>query len=317
MSNHFSAANLNFPGGDQRLDLTDLFAFQASSDQDRTVLIADFCPLRDDQMFNSRGVYRINVDNNADAQADVAFVVTFTEPADGWQTGSVYYASGSQARAADPAELELITSVPVSMEGAAEIVEAGGVRVFAGVRSDPFFADVEGALHDFNWTGVDRFEGENVLSIALEVPDDLLDQNPEIGVWATVSLWRDGALVQMDRGGHPTINPFVNPDDEKDEYNARQPIDDVAGYLEPWSRLLEEKGGYSPDAARAAAMTVLPDILSYDRSHPARYPNGRGLTDDVFSMRFAWLTNGRVLPDGLKPHDDLLAGFPYLGVPHA
>ena len=29
MSNHFSADNLKFPGDDRRLDLTDLFVFQA------------------------------------------------------------------------------------------------------------------------------------------------------------------------------------------------------------------------------------------------------------------------------------------------
>jgi len=48
----------------------------------------------------------------------------------------------------------------------------------------------------------------------------------------------------------------------------------------------------------------------------AAYPNGRALTDDVFSARFAWLTNGKVSSDGLKPHDDLLAEFPYLGPPN-
>jgi len=36
----------------------------------------------------------------------------------------------------------------------------------------------------------------------------------------------------------------------------------------------------------------------------------------VYSLRFAWLTNGKVPPDGLKPHDDLLASFPYLGPPN-
>jgi hypothetical protein len=36
----------------------------------------------------------------------------------------------------------------------------------------------------------------------------------------------------------------------------------------------------------------------------------------VFSARFAWLTNGRVGPDGLKPHEDMLAEFPYLGPPN-
>jgi len=62
---------------------------------------------------------------------------------------------------------------------------------------------------------------------------------------------------------------------------------------------------------------VLPDVLRYDRTREASYPNGRGLTDDVYSERFAWLTNGRVGPDGLRPHEDLLAEFPYLGPPNS
>ena len=41
-------------------------------------------------------------------------------------------------------------------------------------------------------------------------------------------------------------------------------------------------------------MQVLPDILNYDRTKPATYPNGRILTDDVYSARFAWLTKGKV-----------------------
>jgi hypothetical protein len=136
-----------------------------------------------------------------------------------------------------------------------------------------------------------------------------------IGVWATVSVRRDGKLVQVDRGGHPTLNPFINPNEVKDEFNTRHPADDVTNYLQPWSKLLENNG-YSPDEAKAAALTVLPDILGYNRAQPAAYPNGRALTDDVFSARFAWLTRGTVTSDGLKPHDDLLAEFPYLGPPN-
>ncbi len=195
-------------------------------------------------------------------------------------------------------------------------MSAGTIRLSAGLRSDPFFADVEGALHGFQWTGHDDFADNNVDSIALEIPDDMLGDGPEIGVWATISLRRDGTLVPMDRGGNPTINPFINPDGEKNLYNTRQPADDVANYLGPWSTILENAGGYSPEAARAAALEVLPDILRYDRTKPATYPNGRILTDDVYSMRFAWLTHGKVPPDGLKPHDDLLAQFPYLGPPN-
>jgi hypothetical protein len=35
MSNHFSAANLRFPGDDARLDLTDLFVFPSPADPAR------------------------------------------------------------------------------------------------------------------------------------------------------------------------------------------------------------------------------------------------------------------------------------------
>jgi hypothetical protein len=154
-----------------------------------------------------------------------------------------------------------------------------------------------------------------VLSIVLEVPDDMLGADPVIGIWASISRYRDGALEQMDRGGNPTINPFINPDSEKDLFNSRQPADDVANYLGPWSKILEG-GGYSAEEARQAARTVLPDILQYDRTEPASYPNGRKATDDVYSMRFAWLSHGKIPPTGLKPHDDLLNEFPYLGVPN-
>jgi hypothetical protein len=161
------------------------------------------------------------------------------------------------------------------------------------------------------------------------VPNDLLGAGPMIGGWATISLRRDRLLVQMDRGGHSTINPFLNPDGAKDLYNSRQPADDVANYLGPWSQLLQANSGYSPspllqdrggyaspEQAKAAAMLVLPDILRYDRTQPAHYPNGRVPTDDVYSIRWAWLSNGKIPPTGLKPHDDLLAEFPYLGPPN-
>jgi hypothetical protein len=193
-------------------------------------------------------------------------------------------------------------------------VQAGPGRLFIGVRSDPFFADADGAFHG-TWTGQDAFANRNILSIALEVPNDMLGADPLIGVWATVNVRRDGTLVQVDRGGHPTINPFVNPNAVKDQYNTRQPADDVANYLQPWSKLLEENG-YTPEGAEAAARIVLPDILRFDRNQPASYPNGRALADDAFSARFAWLTNGKKSPDGLKPHDDLSAEFPYLGPPN-
>ena len=195
-------------------------------------------------------------------------------------------------------------------------MEANGIRLAAGLRSDPFFADVEGALHGFAWTGHDDFAGNNVDSIVARGPRRHARRPGHRRVGLDQPATSDGVLEQLDRGGNPTINPFINPDGEKNLFNSRQPADDVANYLEPWSAILQNAGGYTPEQARAAALQVLPDILHYDRTQPATYPNGRILTDDVYSLRFAWLTNGKVPPSGLKPHDDLLAHFPYLGPPN-
>jgi hypothetical protein len=325
MSNHYSAAYLRFPGDDARLDFTDLYVFQSPRDAAKTILIIGLNPYTTGMSamppflmkseFHPDGVYRINIDNNGDAQADAAFTFTFSEFRDGRQACTAHYANGSQAREPEPAGYQLVSAAPVSFAAAARPVEAGPCLLFAGVRSDPFFADADGAFHGFTWTGQDAFANRNILSIALEVPDDMLGPDPEIGVWVTVSVRRDGTLEQVDRGGHPTINPFINPDGEKNLYNARQPADDLANYLEPWSKLLESNG-YTPEEADAAVRIVLPDILRYDRSRPAGYPNGRAITDDAFSARFAWLTNGKITPDGLKPHEDLLAEFPFLGPPN-
>jgi hypothetical protein len=323
MSNHFSADNLKFPGDDRRLDLTDVYVFSSAEDADKTVLIIDSNPTSapppipapvTGPEFYPGAFYRINVDNDGDSHADVAFTFVFSDVEDGKQTGTAWYATGADARQLDPAGEVLAENIPVSFDGVPQPVLAGGIRLCAGLRSDPFFADVEGALHGFVWTGHDDFAANNVDSIVLEVPAGMLG-GPVIGIWATVSRYKDGVLEQLDRGGNPTINPFINPDGEKNLYNSSQPADDVANYLGPWSKILENAGGYSPEAARAAALEVLPDILRYDRTKPATYPNGRFLTDDVYSRRFAWLTNGKIPPSGLKPHDNLLAAFPYLGPP--
>jgi hypothetical protein len=315
MSNHFSAANLKFPGDDARLDLTDLFVFAAPDNPDKTVLIIDANPFMTGSEFHPDAVYRIHIDNDADVQADVAFSFVFSQPTDGGQTATVYYATGSQARQPEPAGDVLIESTPVGFDATAQPVQAGECRLFFGVRSDPFFADAEGFFHGFEWTGQDTFAGKNVLSIALEVPNDMLSVGPVIGAWATVSVRRDGTLTQVERDGHPSMNPIVIADDQKDEFNARHPADDVKHYLEPLSQLLQEHG-YAPDAARAAALTLLPDILNYDRGRPSTYPNGRVPTDDVFATRTAYLTNGIFSSSGVKPHADLQAEFPFLGLPN-
>jgi hypothetical protein len=323
MSNHFSAANLQHPGDDPRLDLTDLFVFTAPDNPGRTVLIMDANPFMKGTEFNPDAVYRFNIDNNGDSLADVAFSFTFSEPNDGRQTATAYYAAGGDARMREPRGEVLVDATPVNFDGTAMSVEAGRCRLFIGVRSDPFFADAEGVLHwlaagepgVFDWTGTDTFGDANILSIALEVPNDMLGAGSEFGTWITISVRRDGTLVQMDREGNPSFNPILNPDAIKNEFNATDPVDDVKNHVQPLMDTLA-RHGYAPDEAEAAALTLLPDILHYDRSMPAHYPNGRVMTDDVFSTRMIFMTHGRANPQGVKPHDDLMDVFPFLGNPH-
>lgn len=82
--------------------------------------------------------------------------------------------------------------------------------------------------------------------------------------------------------------------------------------------MIGHTGGYTKEEAVAAidAEGILPDMLNFDPSKPAKYPNGRVFTDDVINTRLAFLSRGDIPPTGLKPHSDTLSEFPYLGTPH-
>ena len=327
MSNHYSGAYLKFPGDDARLDLTDLYVFPTPGASGRTSLLLDANPYMTGlnsippflltETMRTDAVYRINIDNDGDLLADASFSFVYADAADGGQSVTVRYCTGADARRPEALGDTLVEAAPVGRDDSAQPVRSGECRIFAGVRSDPFFADAEGALHGFEWTGQDAFADKNIQCMALDVPDGMLGAGPEIGVWATVCVLRnDGGFVQVDRAGHPTINPFINPDYAKEAYNAGQPVDDVATYLEPWTRILRDHG-YGPDEAAAAARTVLPDLLRHRLGQPAAYPgNGRGLTDDVFTLRMAFLSNGAVTSGAVPPHADMRPDFPYLGLPN-
>ena len=80
MSNHFTGLRLRPPAEDPRLDITDLFAFQAPADPTRTVLILNVNTFGIAPAFHPDAVYRINIDNDGDALTDLAVSVVFSEP---------------------------------------------------------------------------------------------------------------------------------------------------------------------------------------------------------------------------------------------
>ena len=318
MSNHFTGLNLGFPDGDPRLDLTDLFVFEAPHDPSRTVLVLGANTFAEAPDFHPDAVYRINIDNNGDNQTDIAFTMTFDQLEQGHQHVTVQRAVGALAREPDAVGRTIFTDVDVSFGPEPIIAESGPYRLFAGVRSDPFVLDFVGATHEFAWTGQDLFADQNTYSIVLEAPTEAFGGQGKLGVWGRVSVPRDGVLTPVDRAGHPATASFFNTDETKPAFNAGEPARDVEQFLDQFVEVLEHVGGYSPEDAKEAirAEGLLPDILTYDPSIPARYPNGRTLADPVVSERVAVLSHGTAAGDGLAPHADLQDRFPYLGTPH-
>ncbi|HKW12532.1 MAG TPA: DUF4331 family protein [Gemmatimonadaceae bacterium] len=322
MSHHYSGPNLVFPRGDARLDFTDLFAFPKPGDSSRSIIIMDVHPSvgvnppgpTTDEPFAPEALYEIKIDTDGDAVANIAYQVRFTSSEGGAQTATLSRLEGAHARRTGGTGEVIVSGAPVSMGLKAQVRDAGDYRFFAGWRSDPFFFD-GGALNNFQWVGKDYFGESDICSIALELPNALLGEK-EVRLWArTVARADDGAWVQVERGAKPSQTPFLTGE-ENEAYRAAEPADD-ARFIAVFAHSIEHVGGLSPEEAKRVAATLLPDLLNYDPTRPASYPqNGRKPSDDAADAFLTAITNGRITGDGIGPHVDLLAEFPYLGSPH-
>jgi hypothetical protein len=336
MSNHFTGLSLGPPLGDQRLDLCDLYAFLSPADPSRTVIILNANPTAD--ALNPDAIYRLNIDNDGDYLTDIAFSYVFSKPQNGKQTVNVFVAKGAQSRSVEAVGTKIISDAEVSFGPKPNIVKAGAYTFFAGSRSDAFYFDYDGikALFDTRgkrnftephlgdlggkspWTGVDSNTKANVFSTVIELPTSELAPKPEIHIWGRCSVRKDGKLLHVDRAGHPSVSSFFNTDDTKLEYNASEPVNDRKRWTDQFVHLLGHTGNYTREEAIAAIdkERTLPDVLSFNPSKPAKYPNGRVFSDDVINYRLAFLTKNECPPTGLKPHTDILKEFPYIGAPH-
>ena len=334
MSNHFTGLSLGPPMGDQRLDLCDLYAFPSPATPDKTVLILNANPKAD--ALHPEAIYRLAIDNDGDLRDDIAFSFVFSEPVDGRQFVDVYLATDDDAESPEAVGERIFTGVEVSFGATPNIAVSDSFTFCAGARSDAFFFDFDGIKNLFDtsggrnftaphlgdtspWTGVDSNLAANVFSIAIEMPTSALGANPDVRIWGRCSLrGEDGELLHVDRAGHPSVSSFFNTDETKEAYNAGEPVADRERFIGQFIHLMGHTGGYSREEAIAAidAEGTLPDMLTYNPSRPAKYPNGRTFTDDVIDYRLAFLTKGDCPPSGLSPHTDTLREFPYLGPPH-
>jgi hypothetical protein len=322
MSHHYSGPDFGFPHGDARLDFTDLYAFPKPGDASKSILIMNAHPAlgvnpqgpTSEVAFSPEAIYELKIDTNGDNVADIAYRVRFRSAKDGTQTATLRRVEGAQAAGTGDDGQIIVEGAPVSTGKETRVAEAGDHRFFAGWRSDPFFFDVNGALNNLQFTGDDFFGDADVCSIVLEVPNSTLGTK-KLGLWARTLDGASGKWVQADRGARPNQTPFL-AGEQNAAYLAAEPADD-ARFVPVFAHALEHTGGYTPEEATRVAGTLLPDVLPYDPTRPAAFPNnGRALADDVVNFFLPLLTNGKVTDDKVGPHKDLLAEFPYVGPPH-
>jgi hypothetical protein len=148
-----------------RLDLTDVWVFPGSSD-DRLVLAATIAspihPSANDRasFFDPNALYQIHVDNTQDGGADVVFQFSFDQLMNGGQTFDVIGPANVRRVGEDfPGPLGLLpggarykfsTGAPMMMRQRLNDANIrmdlpnnqGEMRVFAGLRDDPFYIDL-------------------------------------------------------------------------------------------------------------------------------------------------------------------------------
>jgi hypothetical protein len=197
-----------------RMDINDVYAFPGSSPDRIALVLTTSSPITPAQSaaaaFDPNLLYQLKVDNTGDGVEDKVIQITFN----GTGASQRVTVRGPVAPAQVGTMNTLITS-GTSVTGATNtnLGSASGMQVFAGIRDDPFFLDLEqffrivpdrkpvsGALSQlpdqptasaFRPAGqaVDYLRGINTLAIVLEMPTAMLTDggNKKIGVWGTIS----------------------------------------------------------------------------------------------------------------------------------
>ena len=113
--------------------------------------------------------------------------------------------------------------------------------------------------------------------------------------------------------GRPAINTVFNHGEDKNRFNAGDPVNDWRDFGASFVSTLTALGAADPDGL---AHVLLPDILTYDTSSSAGFLNGRQLPDDVIDAELNLITNGGLTTDCIGNDSTFLSSFPYLGSPN-
>src|SRR6266508_1504310 len=199
---------------DPTADNTDLYAFRSPDKPSTFTIVSNWIPGEDPAAgpnyytFSQSAKYNIYIDRNGDGKPDVTYSFRFKTPTGPYFLGNTQqswqmwrnnrgFANGKTPIDNIGPRFNGFAGVK-NYEAAAEktIVDKRGLRIFAGQRDDPFYADV-GAIFDLvairkagttgnMGGGKDFLSGYNVHTIALQIPIGLIDTpSHTIGVWAS------------------------------------------------------------------------------------------------------------------------------------
>jgi len=247
---------------DPTADNTDLYAFRSPDKPDTLTIVSNWVPGEDPAAgpnyytFSQTARYNIYVDRNGDGRPDLSYRFQFKTPTGPYFLGNTQQSwtatLNGKAWAKGTTPIDNIGPrfngfVGVkNYEAAAEktIVDAGGTKIFAGQRDDPFFADV-GAIFDLvairkagttgnKGGGKDFLSGYNVHTIALQIPISQIDtKSHTLGVWSstdrmnvTVNGHVKPGWTQVSRLGEPLVNEVIIPTGLKDLWNRVSPATD-------------------------------------------------------------------------------------------
>jgi hypothetical protein len=197
-----------------RMDVNDVYAFPGAS-ADRIVLaMTTSSPITPAQSsgaaFDPNLLYQLKIDNTGDGVEDKVIQITFS----GSGANQQVIVRGPVAPA-QTGTMNTLVSGGASVAGAtnSNLGSATGMQVFAGIRDDPFFLDLEqffrivpdrkpvsgplsqlpdqATASSFRPAGqaMDYLRGINTLAIVLEIPAAMLTDGGtrKIGVWGTIS----------------------------------------------------------------------------------------------------------------------------------
>ncbi len=197
-----------------RMDINDVYAFPGASSGRIVLVMTTSSPITPAQgttaSFDPNLLYQLKIDNNGDGVEDRVLQFTFTGTGASQQ---VHLRGPIAPRSTGPSNNTLAGSPGLTGPVNSAIGSANDIQVFAGLRDDPFFLDLEqffrivpdrkpvgGPLSQLPDTAtaaawrpagqaVDYLRGLNTLAIVVELPTTMLTAGgtPRIGVWGTIS----------------------------------------------------------------------------------------------------------------------------------